>query len=390
MSNEISRLFVTISARTDEFTKGMDGVMGKVNQFGKYAAIAGTAIVGAMGAATMSFASTADNIQEMSQRSGLSYKKIQELGYAAKLSGSSTAGLETAMKRMQKTLFDAKNGSATATQSFTQLGIKLEDIQGLNPDEQFDMLAGAIAEIQDPTDRAAMAIELFGRSGTDMLPMLANGKQGLTDMAAEANKLNAVIGNDAVNAGAKMQDKIDAMTAAMEGFKNKIGEALAPQITAFIEKLTEIIVKFSDWAKQNPETLKTIFEVAAGIVILVGVLKSVAVAMALVQALSGPKGWLTLAAAALIAGGAIYGIDQLLKTPTIPGVPGMAAGGVVSSPTLAMIGEAGPEAVIPLGQLSQGNNEIHTHLYLDGEQIAEVVDKRLFDRINSLGAKGYV
>jgi hypothetical protein len=70
-------------------------------------------------------------------------------------------------------------------------------------------------------------------------------------------------------------------------------------------------------------------------------------------------------------------------------IPKMAGGGIVSSPTLAMIGEAGPEAVIPLGQLSQGNNEIHTHLYLDGEQIVDVVERRIANRVRATEAPYY-
>jgi len=450
-SNSISDLFVTISARTDGFTKGIDGVMDKVNQLSKYSAIAGVAIVGAISAATMKFASTADEIQEMSQRTGIGTTALQEFGYAAKLSGTSLEGMETGIKKMQvnidrlgntgvdnsekiallkdelasikfkddgKTTNKAiesitneiaklEKEAATIPDAFKRLNLQFKDLEKLSAEDQFVKITSALADIEDPGTRAALAVELFGRAGTNLLPMLANGAQGLADMRQEAHNFNLIIGEETVAKGAALQDSLDKLKGSFEALTIKIGSSTAFQ--GLIDKITTIVTKVIEWTDSNPKAVASMLEYATAVVAISAALKVASISMAIFQALGGPKGWASLAIGAVAAAAAIRGIYFALEqidalpmgvdprgTPVygpngeITGYSKLAAGGIVSSPTLAMIGEAGPEAVIPLGQLSQGNNEIHTHLYLDGEQIAEVVDKRLFDRINSLGVKGYV
>ena len=77
-----------------------------------------------------------------------------------------------------------------------------------------------------------------------------------------------------------------------------------------------------------------------------------------------------------------------VSVPKIPQIPLLAKGGIVTAPTLAMIGEAGKEAVIPLSKLNSmiGNNNSSNiiQVILDGKVIAEHVDNRLGRKMNAL------
>ena len=244
MASELARLFVTIGANTDEFKKGMQGITGTLKGIGTGMAVAGGLAAG-LGGALFSIAAksaaTADNLEEMGQRTGYSTTFLQELGYAAKLSGTNLEGLEVGAKRMAVVLNDAATGSATAQKDLAALGLTVGDLQGLSPDQQFLKLASAIADVNDPIQKAALAVSIFGRSGTDMLPMLAGGAQGLTDMRKEANDLGIVMGEDAVKQGASFNDALDKIQAQFGGLVNQIGADLIPSLRPLIDAFSELV-----------------------------------------------------------------------------------------------------------------------------------------------------
>ncbi|MCK9569852.1 phage tail tape measure protein [Candidatus Pacearchaeota archaeon] len=468
---ELSELFVIIRAKTDEFEKDMKKLdlkkAAKIAEgvaFGAAAAIVGTTV-----AATKGFADSADSIQEMSQRTGLSTKLVQELGYALKLTGGDTQGLETATKRLQVALFGATNTGADVTDkmnslqkelqeieksevddkitevrrkmmqvdpaaknaaqriadynaqiekikkdsqtstkikaikeqmsalqdasediptAFEKLNIKIEDLKNLSPDEQFLKVAQAVASIKDPSERAALAVAVFGKTGTELLPMLENGAAGLAKYRKEANDLGAVMSDTAINKGAALKDSMDKLDVSFKGLSNTVGEIFAEDMKIAVDNITECIKQAREWIKVNPDIVRTIRDIAVAVIALIVVLKVFAIAQAIATAAQGWVGIAALIAGAIAAAAAVAGIEALFSAKTAE-IPAMAAGGIVTRPTMAMIGEAGPEAVIPWKDFS-GNQEIHTHVYLDGEQIAEVVDKHLYNQVNPYGVKGYV
>jgi hypothetical protein len=208
-------------------------------------------------------------------------------------------------------------------------------------------------------------------------------------------------GATAAEALAEMQKKVKGTAEAtldpmkllqnnLSDMSETIGGALIGDADNFIGKLNEIILQAIDWIKKNEDLVRTIGAIglvligAGGVIFAIKQVSQTIVALntalAIMQGLSGPKGWITLAAGVAAAGGAIWGINELMKQGTSTNVPGMASGGIVTSPTLAMIGERGPEAVIPLGQISgTGNQQIN--LYIDGEQVTSVIEKRMNNSI---------
>jgi hypothetical protein len=496
MASELSKLFIVLGLKSDELSAGLGAAENKVknssnnmisslNKISNVMLGVSAGIIAGFAGATFKFADTADKIQEMSQRTGVSTAAIQELGYAAKLSGSDMNGFESSIKKMQVSLYQATNTgkdtsgemsilqkelesigksevadkiakisqeisrvdpkSKTAGErirtlneqiekikkdtvtsariadikdkmkalgdtskevpdAFMKLGLNLDQLKQKSPEDQFVTIASAIAEIKDPTDRAALAVSIFGRSGTNLLPILADGAGGLQRMRDEAKKLGLVMGDDTVKKGAELQDSLDKLKASFESLILKIGSST--EFQGLIENFTKIVANIGDWIIKNPELVKTILEVGIAIGIIGLALKGAAIAMAIFHAVSGPTGWAILAASVAIAAGAIGGIEEALKGTTpggstkpkgtpiygddgkITGYSKFASGGIVTQPTMAMIGEAGPEAVVPLSQMNTG--DIVVRLYLDGAQIAEVIENRLGNRARLSGARNYV
>ncbi len=399
MADEFKKLFVVIGAKNDEFKKGLKDVEKGLKKFEGVAKLAlggGLAIAGGIGASVKQFSDLGSEVYDLSKKTGLGAETISKLKYAADQSGASISAVEVGVKKMQKTLFEASKGSKSATDALKLLGLKVEDIIDLKPDEQFDKIMEAIADIEDPTTRTAAALDIFGKSGTDLLPMLDGGVEGFRALKDEAVKTGAVFTDEGAAKADKFGDSLGKLQASLSGVALVVADQLMPALQPMIDKLVNIISKFSEWIKQNPQlsqgllTLAGVLLGAGGIFYavksVVDVLKSMAIAMTLVQALSGPKGWITLGLAAVAAGASIYGINELLKTPEVPKT---ASGGIVTSPQIRSLAENEPEAVIPLSQMG-GFGSQNINLYIDGEQVTNVIERRLYQRTNAFGVKGYV
>ena len=132
----------------------------------------GTAIIGPLIGAAKYFSTFGDNIAKMSKRTGIGVESLSALGFAAEQSGSNLETVEKAIRKMQQNILDANIGLKTATDVFAMLGVSAESFAGLKPEEQFRLMADRLSKIEDPSKRAAIAMKIFGKSGTQLLPML--------------------------------------------------------------------------------------------------------------------------------------------------------------------------------------------------------------------------
>ncbi|MFW6381086.1 MAG: hypothetical protein ACOCZ3_00960 [Bacillota bacterium] len=173
-------------------------------------------------------ANTGDELQKMSLRTGFSTESLSELKHAAELSGTSINSLEKGVKRMQKRMFEAERGMASALDSLSALGIEYEELEHLSPEEQFNTISSALTGVEDDSRRAALAQEIFGRAGTEMLPMLSQGEEGLKAMRQEAHELGIVFDQEAADAAAQFNDDLDRLKKGIMGGVQQIGMKLIP------------------------------------------------------------------------------------------------------------------------------------------------------------------
>jgi len=204
-------------------------------------------------------ANAGDVIQKMALRTGFSTETLSEYKHAAELSGTSLDALEKGVKRMQKSIYDAERGLSTANEALDFLGLSIEDLQGLSPEQQFDKMAMALADIEDPSKRAALAQEIFGRAGTEMLPMLSAGADGIVAMRQEARDLGVVFSQEAADAAADFNDNMLRLKMAFSGAFMEVGQNLLPIITEqlipalreslipAIKQLGEKLIKLIKW-----------------------------------------------------------------------------------------------------------------------------------------------
>ena len=372
----------------------------------------GVAAVGAGIAATEKFAETAHELELLSQKTGMGTTALQEYGYAAKLSGSDMSGFEGAVKRMQVNIEMGSKAVAT-------LGIDLSALKGLKPEEQFSKIADMISAVADPADRAAMAVKIFGKAGTDMLPMILGGSKGLQDMAKEANSLGVIMDEGAVKSGASFQEGLEKMEAALGGVVNQIGAELIPVLQPVIPMLMDLIktLPIKELGKLVADLLPPLVQIIEKIIkaipmdVLIKLVEAVLVPVldiitALLPALTPILNLVGIILGVLtpivdVLGKIVGYIAQIIGSGlasefslltggsgawNMPALPSFAGGGIVPGPAGA------PVPILAHGGevVGQGGLVINVAGSVISERnLADIVDRVLYGRLNASGLRSY-
>ena len=280
---------------------------------GKALGLAGAAITAPLGAAAKVFADMGSELNDMSARTGLSVEALSQLSYAAGQSGTDMETLEGGIRKMQKALTLGSEENQAAAGTFAMLGFSIRQLQQMNPEQQFELIAKRIGAIRDPTLKAGAAMQIFGKSGTSLLPMISE----FDDLTGAARKLGLMwTGEEAKKADA-LGDAISMLTASMKRLTATVGGALAPRLIKFNEMMANAAKVAGDWIREHEGLVVVALQIgtaltaAGSAVIAFGLaLRGVASAVALVNAsikvtralaiaLSSP--WVAIAAAVGVA-----------------------------------------------------------------------------------------
>ena len=194
--------------------------------------------------AVSSFLSANDAIGKMSTATGISTTTLQEWGFAAEQSGTDIGTVEKGVQRFSRVINDASNGSETATRSLTALGLSAEELGRLTPEQQMLALADAIAGVEDPTQRTALAQEVLGRSGATLIPLLEGGSDGFAELGMQAHEAGRVLDEDAIRASERTNDAMNIFNSSLKGVVNQGIAALLPAIEGLATFLSETVAPF--------------------------------------------------------------------------------------------------------------------------------------------------
>jgi hypothetical protein len=263
--DNLSASLAKAKAQLEAFGKGAKELGSSVMDSGKMVLGFGAAIVGGLGAAAMTFAHIGSELKDMADRTGVSVEALSELQFVFAQTGVSAEDLETSFKKMSKFIVSAAEGSKGATELITRLGLSLSDLASASPERQMEMIADAVAKIQNPSERAAVAIELFGRSGTKMLPVLQQGGDALRRMREEAGAMGLTVSMDAANAADVLDDSVGALFATLRKLAFEIGAAVAPMLTEFVNYVRGAVSAVTTWVMANQEFIRYAVGIGAAI-----------------------------------------------------------------------------------------------------------------------------
>jgi hypothetical protein len=209
-------------------------------------AVAGVAAIGKF---VSSIIDAGDNLQKVSIRLGASTEALSQMRHVVDIGGTSFEAYTKALTRLQKNTSDAANGLATPRRAFEALGIEVEKFKALKPQVQFEILADALKGVSNPADRTRIAMDLMGRSGSEMLSVMADGSEGIRKLRGEADALGKTLTRAQADSMAKFNDAMARTGNAIDGVGQSIVVALGPTLTALAEWFSEKIPRAVEWTK---------------------------------------------------------------------------------------------------------------------------------------------
>lgn len=225
---------------------------------------ASAAVGGSILAVGKSTADYAGDMYDMARGARIGVEAFQKLAYAGRMSGVETEKLSASLVKFDRMVAEATGGNKTYMQTFEDLGIKIKDSAGnlRQPNEIFEDVADIFHNTEDGIGKTALAVELFGKSGADLIPMLNDGKAGLKAFYAEAERLGLALSNEMIAKGDAFSDQLENIGEQVKGVKLQLGAALIPALSAATEKISKVIDKITKWVQENPELAATIGNIA--------------------------------------------------------------------------------------------------------------------------------
>ncbi|RUW42992.1 MULTISPECIES: hypothetical protein [unclassified Mesorhizobium] len=273
-----------------KFSASLGKVRSDLATLGKNLALVGAGLTAAAtttGAAIFALAKTsgdaADQAGKNAEKTGLQVEAYTKLEFAANMANVSTEQFIGGMTKLNKAITEAAKGTtkagdaldvagvhvtrfgAAATKAaastkqtgsvFDQLGVKIFDASGKLRSNEAILLdvADAFARMPPSARKAALAVELFGKSGAELLPFLDQAKAGILDLSAQAAQLGIVLTQQQADVGDALGDSLDSVKKAVAGTRLQLGLLFAPGITALangfadiINQNRQVLVEFAD------------------------------------------------------------------------------------------------------------------------------------------------
>jgi len=360
MGSNLGTLTLNLVAKTGGFTGPMDKAgrhakktssqMSKdLKRMGTALAAGLTIAAGATAAFIKQTIDSADNARKTSQAIGLTTEAYQSLSFAASIGGLQQETFTKSMKRLSATMGDAASGIIASEAYFKALGVSVTDAAGnmRSSEDVLLELSNIFADMPDGVDKTAIAMKLFGKAGSGMIPFLNAGSKSIEELMHQAETLGYVISDEAAKGAEQFNDSLTVLSAVSKGFWNQVTAELLPalnNITASMIDIAEEGTASSVIATGLANSMKWLASTGVGVV----------AAFDLAGAAIG--GFAAVAAETFGALGEDLKVTDALFTPLI----------------LYKIGKNAPEALVKLKTTAGFTGD---QLKETGEKYAKLIDK---------------
>ena len=252
----MAKFDVVIAAKTvgeqsiKRLGNSMQGVQGKVKNLkiavgglnGALKVFAGVLAAGAFTRFIKGAIDSADSFGKLEDQTGIAANTLQAYVNAGKLAGIEQATIDKGLRRLSQSMREADQGVATYSDSFNALGLSVRDSEGnLKSNEQvLGEIADRFADMPDGATKAALAMEIFGRSGASMINMLNGG-------SAAIKELNYEVSDNFAQNAEFFNDQIALLTIKFDGFRKQLTDALLPTLNNLLKMFSNIFSSDQDF-----------------------------------------------------------------------------------------------------------------------------------------------
>jgi len=226
-----------VSGRVKNLRLAMGGLNKTFAAFGLL--ISGGAFVGLVKGAIDS----ADSFGKMADQTGIAANTLQAYVNAGKLAGVSQETIDKGLKRLAQSMREADQGVATYKDSFDSLGISVRGTDGTfkTSEQVLGEVADRFATMENGATKAAISMEIFGRSGANLINLLNGG-------AASLEEFNYAVSDEFAQNAEFFNDQIAVLAIQFDGFRKQLTDALLPSLNTIVGVFSELFSAENDFS----------------------------------------------------------------------------------------------------------------------------------------------
>lgn len=236
---DLAKLVVRLEAQSAQLLTELERANNKVDRFAsnttktlqKWAGgLTAAFSVASIARYTQGVINATDKLNDMAQQAGgVGVQTLSRLGYAAQQSGGDLDSMATSLIKLSNTMQSYVQGDKGAIAAFDALGVKVTNADGSlrKTDEVLKDSADSFSQYADGAAKTALAVDIFGKSGAALIPLLNQGREGIEALEAASDKAGATISDKTAKAAAELNDRLDALKSSADGV---IATALAPAL----------------------------------------------------------------------------------------------------------------------------------------------------------------
>lgn len=267
------------AVRTDlaELKKSVKLKSDEIQAAGRVLAGFGASITATFGILLKSSADAGDQIHDLAERTGIATELLSGYKLAADKSGTSIDGFAVGVKILANNLQAANAKGGAQRDLFESLGIKYKDAAGnaLPLDRVLLSIADKLSTMPGGWEKSAVAVDLFGKSGAELIPLMNLGAQGLEAEYREAKRLGMVFSQEAADAADEFNDSLTELKGAVQGVGNELAKSLLPALQPMIDRTKESVRWVRDFVATYPALSASIAELGIGLGVVAGVLGTI-------------------------------------------------------------------------------------------------------------------
>lgn len=279
---DLARLVVRLEAESLKFQKELDQAKRKLAGFESSASKSAKQIGAVLGAAAAAAAvglgimikrsiDLADDMSKAAQKIGVTTESLSQLRYAADLAGVSSSALDKSLIRLNRSMSEAAiTSTSKAAMAFKALGVNVENADGSlrASDDVLNDVSDRLAGMRDGATKTALAMDIFGKSGADLIPLMNGGAKAIAEARAEADLFGQTVEGKAAKQLEQFNDNMSRVSRLFSGVFLQAAQKIAP----ILEKITNEFVrqaKESGGVKRGVDTIVTgfrlLFSVGVGV-----------------------------------------------------------------------------------------------------------------------------
>jgi hypothetical protein len=177
------------------------------------------------------------DLEHLSDQTGVAVSSLSVMGQAFEDNGVSASKVGKTVNVMQQRIIELSQNTGEAKAAFDLMGISYKDLKDLAPEDQFNLISESLSKVTDPARQSAFAMDIFGKSGAQLLPLFKSGG-AIDDARIALGQLPEVLERNS-----EEFERIDTLLGRIPNKSRQLFAGLGDQLAGYLVEPLESINK---------------------------------------------------------------------------------------------------------------------------------------------------